>query len=141
MSRPVELPHEAQVLTAAKELLQQADETGAAPSVLALARRFGLSNTTFRRHYPDVAQQIGDARRTPTPANAVRAGTSRYDALVAREAKLHRANASLTDNLKLAAAHIHRLSLENHRLRRELEDATKVTNTDSKTGLNPRRGR
>lgn len=52
---------------------------------------------------------------------------SRYDELVARNAKLKRRNRELNDHLTLAAAHIQRITLENQRLRQGLESATGVT--------------
>jgi transposase-like protein len=128
VSRPVDLPSEARARTAMEQLLSKARGTGTQPSVLALARQFGLTNTTFRRHFPELAKEIAAARSTPSgEAPATSPGATRYDRLVARNAKLRRANQGLTDHLKIAAAHIQRLTLENHRLRQELEGAANVT--------------
>jgi hypothetical protein len=41
-------------------------------------RALGLSNTTFRRHFPDIARDIAEAARTSAPGH--------YDQLVARNA-------------------------------------------------------
>jgi hypothetical protein len=133
VSRPAELPSEVRVAKAADELLHQAEETGTAPSVLALARLFGLSNTTFRRHFPDIAERISDARRKPPTESPARGAAGSYDALVAREAKLRRANRGLTDHLKIAAANIQRLSLENYQLRQALQAVSNVTRIDGKS--------
>lgn len=127
MSRVGNLPHEARVRKALDELLLQAEETGTTPSVLALARRFGLSNTTFRRHYPDIARQVSDVRRVAPSESPARSGAARYDTLVARNALLRRANRSLSDHVKIAAANIQRLTLENAQLRHELHAAAKVS--------------
>ena len=50
-----------------------------------------------------------------------------------KDTELRRDNASLTEHLELAIANIHRLTLENHRLRQALETASKVTRIDAKT--------
>ncbi|GAB3943897.1 hypothetical protein GCM10029976_067190 [Kribbella albertanoniae] len=115
-----------------REQLDRAEQTGGRPSVLALARHFGLSNTTFRRHFPSIASEIGTARTTPPPEDQPR-GASRYDRLVERNAKLRRANRDLSDHIKLAAAHIQRLALENARLTQRLEAASKVTRIDTRS--------
>ena len=61
MTPPAGLPSEPQVRQAFTKLVEQARHNGHRPSVLALARQFGLSNTTFpgqvithapRRHAP-----------------------------------------------------------------------------------------
>lgn len=126
MTRRAALPTEAQVRKALAQLIGRCDENGTRPSVLALAHQFGLSNTTFRRNFPELVTEIGTARTTP-PADDRPDSISRYDKLVARNAKLRRANRDLDDHLTLAAAHIKRLTLENHRLTRQLEAARQVT--------------
>ncbi|MEU9291463.1 hypothetical protein AB0D57_44320 [Streptomyces sp. NPDC048275] len=126
MTRSVDAPSEPRVRAALEELRQRADDHGTRPSVLALARQFGMSNTTFRRHFPDIAQEIGDLRSArKLPAEPDRA--TRYDKLVARNAKLKRHNRELTETLELAACHIQRITLENQKLREELEAVTGIT--------------
>ncbi|MFC5855117.1 hypothetical protein ACFPZI_26040 [Streptomyces chlorus] len=44
-------------------MLRRTEETGQRPGVLALARQFSMSNTTFRRHFPDITREI--ARPAP----------------------------------------------------------------------------
>lgn len=51
MTRRANLPTVEDVQLAIKEL---AEATGKPPTVLALASRFGLANTTFRRNFPDI---------------------------------------------------------------------------------------
>jgi hypothetical protein len=50
MNPPAGLPTEPQVRQAVTNLVEQFHHGGRRPSVLALARHFGLTNTTFRRH-------------------------------------------------------------------------------------------
>jgi hypothetical protein len=97
---------------------------------LALAARVGLGNTTFRRRFPEIADEIATHRRPPahTPAPA---GPSPYDTLVARNAKLRRSNRELTAQLKLAAAQIQYLAIRNDRLSRALEEHSAVTRLDT----------
>lgn len=135
MSRLRDLPSEDKVRAAAGEVIEQARQTGHRPSVLAVARRFGLSNTTFRRNFPDIARELGEHRRQPpTAAEGSIADTveaARELTLLERNAKLLRDNTILAEHLELAVANIMRLTLENCQLRRELEAATKVTTLDS----------
>ncbi|MFJ6986534.1 MULTISPECIES: hypothetical protein [unclassified Streptomyces] len=126
MSRRTDLPSPTHVAQVLDELLNTCRSTGRQPSVLDLARRFGLSNTTFRRNYPDAVSKI-TAARSPQNQPAASAGPSPNGRLAARNAKLRRSNRELTATLKLAIAQIHRLSTENHRLRAELEAVTGVT--------------
>jgi hypothetical protein len=130
MTRRVDAPSEARVRAALEELRQRAGDNGTQPSALALARKFGMSNTTFRRRFPDIAQEITALRATPTMPGAPDEPT-RYDRLVARNAKLKRHNRELTETLTLAACHIQRITLENQKLREELEAATGVTRLPS----------
>ncbi|ASR39966.1 hypothetical protein BAY61_32305 (plasmid) [Prauserella marina] len=127
MSPPVTLPSDDVVLKAVQEVTDQSRDLGKRPSVLAVARRLGLSNTTFRRSFPDIARQIGDARRNGTAPAAGAAADERQLSLHERNAKLRRSNTELSDHLELAIANIMRLTLENKRLREELEAASKVT--------------
>lgn len=62
MSPTTNLPSRALVERARDELLEHALATGTRPSVLDLARRVGLANTTLRRNYPDIAQTITAVR-------------------------------------------------------------------------------
>jgi hypothetical protein len=126
MSRHTAVPSEAHVRKVLREQQDRAEQTGTRPSVLALARHFGLSNTTFRRHFPGIASEISAARTAPPLEDQPR-GASRYDRLVERNAKLRRANRDLSAHVQLAAAHIQRLALENARLTQQLEAASKVT--------------
>ncbi|MFF1744971.1 hypothetical protein [Streptomyces mirabilis] len=130
MTRRVDAPSEVRVRAALEELRRRAGANSTQPSVLALARTLGMSNTTFRRHFPDIAQEITAIRSTPTTPE-VSGEPTRRDRLVARNAKLKRRNRELTETLELAACHIQRITLENQKLREQLEAATGVTRLTS----------
>jgi hypothetical protein len=85
MTRRIDLPSEPRVRAALARSRQQATGSGRRLTVLALARDFGPSNSTFRRRFPDVARGIAEASRSGPPAAGT--PTSRYDLLVARNAK------------------------------------------------------
>ncbi|WP_433565559.1 hypothetical protein ACQP1O_10085 [Nocardia sp. CA-151230] len=117
MARPQ--PDRATVLAELTELRAHAQTTGTRISVLALARRVGLANTTFRRRFPDITAELTaeqQATQPPPPAAATDDTT-----------KLRQRNRDLRENLDLAVAQIQRLTLENKRLRQELETASSVT--------------
>jgi hypothetical protein len=124
MTRNVSDMPEALVRKHLQEVLDTCRETNKQPSVLMLARRLDLTNTTFRRRYPDIAREIAEHRAAPT---APRGGPTAHDRLVARNAKLRRRNRELTTQLALAAAQIQHLALRNERLLEAVEDAAKVT--------------
>lgn len=125
MTRRTGLPSVEDVQLAVTELTEV---TGKSPTVLALASRFGLANTTFRRNFPDIAAGLAH-QRAAGPASAD-AAISRFDQLKADNDKLRRDNHELAEHLDLAVANIQRLALESHRLRQQLETATKVTHID-----------
>ncbi|NEA67466.1 hypothetical protein [Streptomyces sp. SID12488] len=116
-----------------QEVLDTCRETNKQPSVLMLARRLDLTNTTFRRRYPDIAREIADHRAAPTTP---RSGPTAHDRLVARNAKLRRHNRELTAQLALAAAQIQDLALCNERHQEALGETSNVTSTSSRA---PRR--
>jgi len=127
VTRRAELPTDEMVQHAKTELLAEADAAGTRPTVIALARRLGLTNPTFWRHFPDTARGVAGLARSPAPAaqSAVTVSGGLTD-LKDRNAELRRANRRLTEHLELAVANIQRLTLDNHQLRQELEAATKV---------------
>ncbi|MGW7261748.1 hypothetical protein [Streptomyces sp. NPDC054834] len=126
MTTRLDLPHPERVRKAADELMTQAARNGTRPSVLGLAQRVGLSNTTLRRHFPEIVEAIGAVRSGTAPEPAQVAGTKRYQDLVRRNAKIRRANRELTDQLALALACIQRLSVENARLVAAVEASANV---------------
>ncbi|GAA1409789.1 hypothetical protein [Oerskovia paurometabola] len=62
MTTPRETTLLGRVEDAARQHLDWAKTNGRAPSVLAVARAVGLSNTTFRRNFPEVVVEITAAR-------------------------------------------------------------------------------
>jgi hypothetical protein len=133
MTRNVPDLPEALVRKHLQEVLDTCRETNKQPSVLMLARRLDLTNTTFRRRYPDIAREIADHRAAPTTPHS---GPTAHDRLVARNAKLRRHNRELTTQLALAAAQIQNLALRNERLQEALEETSNVTSISSRA---PRR--
>ncbi|MFF9244705.1 hypothetical protein ACF1AY_38220 [Streptomyces sp. NPDC014776] len=129
MTRNVPDMPEALVRKHLQEVLGTCRETNKQPSVLMLARRLGLTNTTFRR-YPEIAREIADHRAVPA---APRSGPTEHDRLVVRNAKLRRRNRELTSQLALAAAQIQHLALRSERLQKALEEASNVTSITSRT--------
>ena len=118
MSRRVQLPTRGEVVARIGELRAQDRQLTAK----GLAESFGLSNTTFWRYFPELAQEVADARR-------VRPRTVRPDgreAATNAEAVLRAELETARAQLDLAIAHIHRLSVENASLRRQVPDPSNV---------------
>src|SRR6266536_2333817 len=65
------------------QYLKECQDNGTRPSVLALAAKFDLSNTTFRRHFPDLAKEVAAARFNPEQRDT-HDKPSPYEILVAR---------------------------------------------------------
>jgi hypothetical protein len=129
MSGPAAIPAEAHVRRVLDQYLTECHDNGTRPSVLTLAAKLDLSNTTFRRHFPDLAKDVAAARSNPKRRDT-QDKPSPYEILVARNAKLRRANRTLTENLRFAAAQIQRLAVDNARLREAVETAANVTRID-----------
>jgi AcrR family transcriptional regulator len=141
VSRRVDLPSADQARHAMAEVISEAQRDGKRPSVLALARRLGLTNPTFWRHFPDIAAEMAALGRTPAPEQPESSGGSRYEQLQQDNARLKRRLAQTEADLQAAFASIQRLALDNDRLRRELEAATNVTRIDRGAGQAQRAGR
>ena len=102
------------------------EATGKAPSTLAVANQLGLANTTFRRQFPDIAATLTRNRSAQRGSQSA-PQSAPYETLKQHNAKLRREIAELTEQLDLAIANIQRLTLENHRLRQERDEASRVT--------------
>lgn len=126
MNGPSGSPAEQQVRHALEKMLRDSGESGTRPSVLALARRHGMSNTAFRRRYPGIVAEV-TAAWSAAPAQENPSGPSAFDRLMARSSRLKRDNRELRAQRNLAAAHIQRLAVDNARLRMALEDSASVT--------------
>ncbi|MFJ2420240.1 hypothetical protein [Streptomyces brevispora] len=92
--------------------------------VLGLARRLGLTNTTFRRHFPEIAREVSERRAAPTTP---RGGPTEHDKLVARNAKLRRRNRDPSNQLALATAQIQHLALRAAQMQEAVEAQAKVS--------------
>lgn len=118
MSRRVDLPSTEQVRATIRDLSAQSPDS--VLTVKALAQHLGLTNGTFWRHFPDVAQAVADERRS-----ALRPGMKLPPATTERkeetEVRLRGQIALLKSEVALAAAQVQRLTLENHALREHLE--------------------
>lgn len=136
MTRRPALPTHHEVHRAVEELTQTA---GKPPTVLALARHLGLANTTFHRNFPDLVHEPNPPRPPTTTTWPMRAAT-RLEQLEHNNAALPRDKRELTEHLDLAAAAIQRLTLENHRLRQQLETASKITRINPRQPDNNRAG-
>jgi transposase-like protein len=123
---------ESQVRQAFTKLVEQARRNGHRPSVLALARQLDLSNTTFRRHYPEIVKELAEIRRTPAIECTDSPAATEHARVIARNAKLRRDNHQLRQHLDLAAVNIARLTIDNNQLRRQLEQAQRITNIASR---------
>ena len=118
------MPGNDDVHAALTQMRAEAADGGPEPSVLALARRLEMANTTFRRNYPAVVAELtrpAAARHLPETA------VSRYQELLQATTQLRSDNRQMRHDLDTAAAVIQRLTLENHQLRQQLEHTANVT--------------
>lgn len=128
MSRRVDLPSDQTVQAALQALLAEADAEGTKPTVIELARRVGLTNTTFWRHFPDIGNQLRHSvRAAPATTDPTSPGARRLAELEQRNAELTRDNRQLTEHLNIAVTNIRRLALDNHHLRQALEASANIT--------------
>jgi AcrR family transcriptional regulator len=127
LSQKVELPSEERLAEAIAEVTSLAIEHGVRPTVASLARSVGLTNSTFWRHYPAQARAIAAAGRTHVQDALESNRVARPAASVDRVAALSAKNLRLKEHLSYATANIARLTLENHRLRLELESLAGVS--------------
>ena len=121
MTRQIPLPTAETVAEALQDLTRQANVTGRRVSVSGLARHLGLPNTTLRRHYPDVIDEMGTAAPLNHP------GRNSHDEELRQTAnRLRSENRDLRTHLDIAIAHIQRLTIENDQLRRQAETASQI---------------
>jgi hypothetical protein len=132
VSRRVNLPSDRDARAVFDALVEEAATSGTKPTVVQLATRLGLTNSTFWRHFPHLATDLRAVARTSAGQPTSRT-MDRYTELEHRNAELTRDNRQLTEHLDLALINIQRLTLDNHRLRQALEDATKVTRINTKS--------
>lgn len=103
-------------------------EAGCPPAALAVATRLGMSNSTFWRHFPHIAQELADSRREANRNVRRRRipGTSdaHHRSVISQ---LRVENARLLNEVNVAALEVQRLTLENHALRTQHELSERVT--------------
>ena len=106
MSR-VEVPDENRVLHVRDARIAEAAANGGRATVVELAHRLGLSNTTFWRHYPQVAADLTQhARRTPSDTTSTNEhGPSDARAGATPETQLRQNNQSLREQLECRRQH------------------------------------
>jgi hypothetical protein len=119
------MPSQQAVRDALHDLRAEAETTGRHPSVLALAARVGLPNTTFRRSYPDICAELTAAPQRATSSTTAAATT--YEKFAHAHARLRQDHNALKEHLELAIANIQRLTLDNHELRQALEATRNIT--------------
>jgi transposase-like protein len=130
VSRRKPAPDEARVRETLAQMRAEADAGTMRVSVLGLARRLGMSNATFWRNYREIATEI---RRAPeTAGKSARASRPGNEAELAdRNASLRRERDAVAGQLEAALAHLRRLTMDNARLREELEAARAVSHLDT----------
>lgn len=121
MTRQIPLPNAETVAEAIQELAQQSSVTGRRVSVSGLARHLGLPNTTLRRHYPDLIDEVNAAAPLNHPGH-----NSKDDELRQSISRLHNENRDMRTHLDIAIAHIQRLTIENDQLRRHAETVNQI---------------
>lgn len=119
-ARRIALPNLAEVQAA---IATERAESGRDPSVPGVARRLGLANTTFRRHFP--ASAPSSPLRTPHRRVVTPPGPTARPRT--RPRGYGRPNRELTEQLEFALAAIQRLSIDNARLIEALHQARSVT--------------
>lgn len=122
MTRRVNLPSESEVRAALAQL-RAANESGIV-TARDLARDVGLANSTFWRHFPEIAQEVADERRTTlrsAPTSPTGSTTNNTP-----DGALRKENAKLRDQIEVAVAHIQRLTIDNQALRDQLESQTHI---------------
>ena len=125
MTKPLTIT-EADMRTALNALREAAAATGRRPSVLALAQRLGLPNTTLRRRFPAICAELATGPAATGQA-AHTADDTTLTSLRQENARLRRDNENLAANLEVAIANIQRLTLQTHSLTEALEHARGVT--------------
>ena len=122
MTRRRDIPSEAHV----RQTLATISAAGRRPTAAGTARELGLSNTTFWRHFRDIALEL---RAAPEPGSTAAAAVP---APRDHETRLRRERDELAEQLSTALAHLRRLTIDNEQLRHQLEDARKVTNINAR---------
>lgn len=126
MRRRNALPAEAQVRAAIAHLLQQATAGNARPTATALATHLGISRPALYRHYRPMVDELLAAASTHEDTRR-----RRIRDLDGEVAKLRREKEDMRRHVELYEEIIRQLSVENDRLKRQLEKQAGVTDLDS----------
>jgi len=126
MRRRNALPAEAQVRAAIAHLLQQATAGNARPTATALATHLGISRPALYRHYRPMVDELLAAASTHEDTRR-----RRIRDLDGEVAKLRREKEDMRRHIELYEEIIRQLSVENDRLKRQLEKQAGVTDLDS----------
>lgn len=126
MRRRNALPAEAQVRAAIAHLLQQATAGNARPTATALATHLGISRPALYRHYRPMVDELLAAAGTHEDTRR-----RRIRDLDGEVAKLRREKEDMRRHVELYEEIIRQLSVENDRLKRQLEKQAGVTDLDS----------
>ncbi|WP_020388918.1 hypothetical protein [Kribbella catacumbae] len=124
MTRRVTLPATAEVRTALDRLRESESSTGRRPNTVALARSLGLANTTFRRNFPTIVEELSAPR--PRTAIVDEVGEPPAGSLRDVNRRLRAENRQLREQQELACAQIQRLTIDCQQLREQLEQVTNV---------------
>jgi AcrR family transcriptional regulator len=124
--RGVSLPGVNDVEEAAAALLATHRDGGAYPTVTALAKRFGLNRTTFYRHFETQAEAMLDTARLQHNDGRRRRRPPRDDDRDEQLRRLRQENEDLRRHLEIYEEHLRMLTVDNARLRDEIEAAAKV---------------
>ena len=126
MSERPALPSEAEVRVAMAHLLERATNDGTRPSAVALAAQLGISRPALYRHYRPLVDELISAASSheETQRRRIRDRDGEI-------AKLRREKVELRRHVGLYEEIIRQLTIENDRLKRQLENQAGVTRIDS----------
>lgn len=123
MSHPVKLPTPVEILAALAQLRTSSNRPVTAR---ALAEHVGLTNSTFWRHFPEIAQSVADERREALRGVSTSRAPATTEPAANAERRLRDENTALRSQLERAVAHIQRLTIENDDLRKQAEQASGI---------------
>ncbi|WP_152748263.1 hypothetical protein [Micromonospora sp. RV43] len=120
----------------AEALLTAHRDGGPYPTVTALAKRVDLNRTTFYRHFEAQAETMLEAARRQHTDGRQRHRPPRDDSRDNQLRSLREENENLRRHIEIYEEHLRMLTVENSRLREQVEAAAKVTRIGSRA---PRR--
>jgi AcrR family transcriptional regulator len=127
MSHRIALPAEAEVQAAVAHLIQQATAGNGRPTATALATHLGISRPALYRHFRPLVDELLAVASTHEEARRCR--NRDRDGRVAR---LRREKEDLRRHVELYEEIIRQLSIENDRLKQQVEKLAGITQIDSR---------